>query len=81
MDNTWRLRKIEANAIYTQDCLTYDELLREVFDLIGYAYHGCLKRFSRVRTGEVTDKYTFVYVFEDNTVTYIFEREVKEDER
>ena len=63
MCDTWRLNKIEANTIYTQDCLTYDELLREVFDLIGYAYHGCLKRFSRVRNGEVTDKYTFVYDF------------------
>ena len=83
MENTWRLKKITEKARYTQDNLTIDEVLEEMYNMLGYAKHGCLESLSRLRAGNldgtklnITDTgYTFVYDFYGEEVKYIFERE------
>lgn len=87
MGNMWRLRQEEANTIYIKEHLTMDEVLHDMFDLIGYAHNGCLHQLHKMY-GDITcsgrqfvDTYTFVFEFNGEKVTYIYEREVEENEK
>ena len=83
---TWKLTKIASNTIYTQDRLTFYDLLNEMFDMLGYAHHGCLqnwcKMINRERVPNIisnADTYKFVFDFDGDKVIYIFERVVNDE--
>lgn len=87
MRYTWKFIKIASNTIYMQDRLTFDDLLNEMFDMLGYARHGCLQNFCKMIDRERVpsiisnaDTYKFVFDFDGDKVIYIFEREVHDEE-